>query len=72
MSNPSPQFPREASLGLNLVAGMIVFSYLGYLADKHFNISPWGILTGMFLGLFYGAYEVWKIIRNDSSQDDKK
>ena len=72
MNNPSPQFPREASLGLNLVAGMIVFSYLGHLADKRFDISPWGLLSGMFLGLFYGGYEVWKIIRSDSDRDEKK
>lgn len=46
-----------------MLAGMLLFTGLGYWFDKK-NDSSWGTLAGMFCGLFYGGYEVWKLLRN--------
>ena len=59
------------SLGLNMAAGMIVFTAIGYWVDQKLpgNGSA-ATLTGMFMGLIYCGYEVWKLIRNMNNQDN--
>ena len=61
----SGNLSRAIALGTNMAAGMAVFSFLGYWIDKWRGGSgagPW-TLAGMFLGLLYGGYEVWKVVR---------
>ena len=52
---------------------MGVFSYLGYrLGEGRPNAQYW-TLGGMFLGLLYCGYEVWKLIgRLDNGNKDDK
>ena len=61
-----------AGLGLNFAVGMALLSYLGYkLDEKRGGGSTW-TLCGVFLGLMYGAYEVWKLVRmmNDKDREE--
>jgi len=52
------------NLSLNLTAGMIFFSGIGYLIDQKTNNRQMGwTLGGMFMGLVYCGYEIWKILR---------
>ena len=51
------------ALGTNLAAGMAVFSLAGYWIDRKRGGGIFWTVCGMFLGLLYGAYEVWKAIR---------
>jgi len=53
------------SLGLNMAVGMGVFSYLGYKIDQRQSGNGMWSLIGIFLGLLYCAYEVWKIIKQN-------
>ncbi len=62
-SDPQPTIPA-ISLGLNMAGGMTFFTLLGYWMGKKFNHEYW-LLGGIFLGLFYCGYEVWKLIRNN-------
>jgi len=62
--NESEKNYSAFSLGFNLAAGMAIFSYGGYLIDKKTGGDNW-ILVGMFLGLLYGAYEIWKLVKNN-------
>ena len=70
-------FLRKASqaitLGTNLAVGMGLFTFLGYYADKNLGGGFFWTLCGMGLGLVYGAYEIWKVIRllNSADDDDK-
>ena len=57
------------ALGTNLAAGMGVFVALGYYVDRKRGGGQAWTLCGMCLGLLYGAYEVWKVIRELSSQE---
>lgn len=51
------------ALGTNMVAGMALFTFLGYKVDQKRGDGRAFTLIGMFLGLFYGGYEVWKLVR---------
>ena len=54
---------QAISLGTNLVVGVGLFTFAGYYADtKHGGGYMW-TLCGLGLGLVYGAYEIWKVIR---------
>jgi len=53
---------RGLTLGLNMAAGMGVFTFIGHKIDQKFNTQFW-TLVGMFFGLFYCGYEVWKLIQ---------
>ena len=55
---------RAVTLGMSFAIGMAVFSFLGYYIDQ--KRGPGSMLFtifGIILGLSYGAYEVWIVIR---------
>lgn len=54
---------RAIALGTDLAVGMAVFSALGYWMDRRAGGGVAWTLAGVFLGLVYGAYEVWKTVR---------
>jgi len=58
-------------LGLNFATGMAVFCFLGLWADHKRGHGIWFTLLGMVLGLSYGAYEVWKVVRILNRQADE-
>ena len=59
-----PEFLRsDSSIGINLAAGMVIFTLLGLSVDKKIGSGPWGLLSGIGLGLVYAAYEIWKLLR---------
>ena len=60
------------SLGTNLAVGMAVFASLGYFIDKRTGGGSLFTLMGIFLGLFYGGYEVWKTVKSLNRLDDGK
>lgn len=49
---------------------MAVFTFIGNWIDKQNGDQHFWILFGMFLGLFYCGYEIWKLIRQGN--DDQK
>ena len=66
------------ALGTNLMTGMLFFSGIGYYLDhRHGDDGQAWTITGMFLGLAWCGYEVWKLVRktgNDATvtrADDK-
>ena len=62
-NSKSRRYLSAMSLGFNMVAGMAFFSFLGYyIGQKRGEEQVW-TLGGMFLGLIYCGYEVWKIVR---------
>ena len=56
------------TLGTTMVAGVSFFTYLGYLLDKKFGSDRVWTLVGIFLGLFYCGYEVWRLIRKKNNE----
>ena len=56
------------SLGLNMAVGVVVFTLAGYWVDQKRGGGKAWTLCGIFMGLFYGAYEVWKVVRQLSKK----
>lgn len=68
-----PGVPAAVNLGLNFTAGIVLFTYLGHRLDLHQGNGMRGwTLAGMLLGLVYGAYETWKLVRQPGGSDRKK
>jgi hypothetical protein len=51
------------SLGTQLAVGMLFFTWLGSYVDRKRGHGHGFTLAGIFVGLFYCGYEVWKLIR---------
>ena len=62
----------DVSIGLNMAAGMIFFAFLGNLFDRNRGQGYAGTLVGMFMGLFYCGYEVWKLVRNSNQEESSR
>lgn len=60
----APGVGAALAFGTNFAAGMAVFAGLGWYIDhrRGGDGQPFA-LAGIFLGLFYGGYELWKLIR---------
>ena len=56
------------TLGLNMAAGMAFFTYIGYRIDQARGGHLW-TLVGMFLGLLYCGFEVWKLVREGNKEE---
>ncbi len=70
-SEPSRKY-QAVAFGYTFAAGMFVFTMIGYYIDKKRGGDGGWTLAGMFLGLGYGGYELWKLVRQISMQDEKE
>ena len=57
-----PKPKRDASklsgIGFEFVGAVVGLTLAGYWWDSHFGTGPWGILTGLVLGLIGGTYNM--------------
>lgn len=58
------------TLGINIAVGMALFTFTGNWIDSKLGDQHFWILIGMFLGLFYGGYEIWKLIRQSNNDQE--
>ena len=66
--------PAAGSLGFILVAVVLIFTGLGYLADRWLHTKPWLMVAGVFVGAGLGFVYLVLILFADSSggRDRKK
>ena len=69
---PGSAGSQALGLGTQLAAGMVFFAGLGYYADYRRGGGVIFTVCGMFAGLGYGAYEVWKLIRLINAENKDK
>ena len=55
-----PGWVRYSGVGLELAGATAGLALVGYWIDGKFGTSPWGILIGVFIGLFGGLYNLVK------------
>jgi len=60
------------SLGYNLAAGVAIFTLFGYFIDRRRGGGQFWTLVGIFMGLLYGAYEVWKVVREIEQNEPER
>lgn|GEM_PF-2423425 len=66
-----PQNPKSFLFLLgsawNIIGGMLGCSLLGYLIGKKLGDIWTGTLVGLFFGLVYCGYEIWRLMRDRGS-----
>ena len=55
-----PSWIRHAGIGLELAGAVAGFALLGYWIDRHFGSKPWGLVSGLVLGMVGGLYNLVK------------
>ena len=53
---------EAAAAGYGLIGAIILLGGLGYLGDRWLGTQPWLLLSGLFLGLVVGFYELARTI----------
>ena len=51
-----------ASASYALIGAVLVFALVGYFIDNHYQSSPWFTLSGTYLALLVGFYQLAKAI----------
>jgi F0F1-type ATP synthase assembly protein I len=51
-----------AGASYTLVGAILLLGGLGYAADGWLGTSPWGLVTGLALGIIVGFYELIKTV----------
>ncbi len=54
---------RAVGLGMDLLAGTVLFTMGGYWLDRRRGTGVFWTVCGMVLAFVYGGYEVWKVVR---------
>lgn len=58
----SSNFVKFSGVGLQMLAIIGVFTWLGIWADGRFGSSPWGTVMLMLLGVFLAMYQVIRAV----------
>lgn len=61
---------RYAALGGELAGTVLVPLLIGRWADTRFGWTPWGIVTGAFLGLLFMALLLWSVLLRSQRGED--
>jgi len=65
-----PKNIPNITFGINIAAGMALFTIIGNWIDKKLGDQHFWIFIGIFLGLFYSGYEIWKLIRQGNNDQN--
>lgn len=56
---------RASTLGIHLVVATFVGLGIGYFLDKLLGTKPWLTLIFLFLGIFTGFRDIFRIVKRD-------
>ncbi len=63
---------KYMGLGVELMASIVGPMLLGWWLDGYFGCEPWLVVSGMFLGLIGGFYNMFKtVLRMDQEESGK-
>jgi len=62
---------RTSAVGLEVGLSVVVGALLGYFADRHFNIRPYGLITGFVIGVLAASKRLYKFAK-DYMKEEKK
>jgi F0F1-type ATP synthase assembly protein I len=58
--------------GTSLALTILVCTFIGIWADKHWSARPWGTLVGAMIGMAVGFYNFFREFLNDTGQSGKR
>lgn len=59
------------NIGYTLLAAVVVLGYVGYRLDEWSELKPLFLIIGVFSGLFFGFYNMFKVIQNINRDQDQ-
>lgn len=63
---------KALQLGWVIALGMTLGVLGGLYLDKHFQITPFGIIAGSLLGICASAYQVYRTVASIDREDQNK
>lgn len=51
-----------ASASYSMLGAIILLGGIGYILDRVFNWTPYGLLGGLLIGMIVGFYELAKVV----------
>ena len=64
MKKQSTEWVKYSGLGIQMAVSVIIFLYLGKWIGAKFGSEIFGMLIGIFFGLFASTYNLLKQIKN--------
>ena len=61
---------KTSAAGLEFGLSIVIGTLLGYLADKYFQSSPWGLIIGMIVGCIAAAKRIYIFVKNYLEKDE--
>ena len=55
------QAAPAASASYSLIASLLLFIFIGVYIDNHFDLKPFGTISGLLFGLIVGFYQLVKM-----------
>lgn len=52
-----------STIGLQLAITILVFIYIGFKLDQHYETNPWFVVAGTALGMIAGFYNLIRGLR---------
>jgi len=67
---------KTSAVGLEFGLSIGIGAILGYFLDKHFHISPYGLIIGTLFGMAAGTKRLWTFVKtyakkNGDNEDDQ-
>lgn len=66
------EYSPYLTLGFQLAAAVVVFSFIGAWLDSRWDTSPWLLLAGLLLGSVGGFVKFFKTISDLERKDSKE
>jgi ATP synthase protein I len=60
---------KHYGLGFQLTGAILLFGYLGYVADGWLGSSPWLLIVGAFVGFAAGFYAIYRAVTGAHGND---
>jgi F0F1-type ATP synthase assembly protein I len=57
------RLPAAANMGIGCASAILLFGGVGYVVDRKRGDGVAFMIGGLFMGLFYCGYELWKLVR---------
>lgn len=68
-----------STIGLQLAITILVFIYIGFKLDQHYETTPWFVVAGTALGMIAGFYnlirglrQIEKISKSESGEKEER
>ncbi len=66
LANAYREIGPYLNIGYFFIAAIGLLAFIGHLVDNHWELHPWGIVSGAILGVIVGFYNFIKTVAGSS------